>query len=339
MIESEDVKRTVVAGLILSIFVLAFLVIKPIIIPIILGLLFSYIFTPVYKLSQKVIKNKSISAFLLVLIIVLIVVIPVIYFVPSIVNQIFSIYTMVQNMNFSKIISGFVKTSSVSAIAINIDSIAGQFFSTVLNQFKEVLINLPSLTFQFAVFLFTFYFATRDGDKLGDYIRSLSPLSKTTELRFLEEFRGITNAIVFGQIFVGLAQSISLGIGLFVLGVPNVIFLSFIAFLLSIIPILGAWLVWLPTAIYLLSINRIFAGIALLIYGAFFVSLIDNFLRPYILSKKSNLPIAISLIGTIGGLFFFGIVGLLLGPLVLAYALIIIEFYRHGKLKDLFNKK
>ncbi len=339
MIESEDIKRVVVGGLILSIFVLAFLVIKPIIIPIVLGLLLSYVLSPAYKLIQKGVKNKSIAALLLVAALILLIAIPVIYFVPSIVNQIFGIYTMAQTINFTKIISGFVKASSASTIAINIDNIIGQFFSGFLNQFKDLLINLPSLTFQFAVFLFTFYFATRDGEQMGNYIRSLSPLSKTTESRFLTEFRGITNAIIFGQVVIGLAQALTLGAGFFFLGVPNVFLLSFVTFLLSIIPVLGAWLVWLPAAIYLLATGKLFAGIFLLIYGTFFVSLIDNLLRPYIISKKSTLPISMSLIGAIGGLFFFGIIGILLGPLVLAYALIIIEFYRQGKLKDLFNKK
>jgi predicted PurR-regulated permease PerM len=71
----------------------------------------------------------------------------------------------------------------------------------------------------------------------------------------------------------------------------------------------------------------------------FFISLIDNVLRPYILSKRSSLPIVLSVIGTIGGLYFFGIVGLVLGPLILAYVLIIIEFYQQGKLNELFNRE
>ena len=76
----------------------------------------------------------------------------------------------------------------------------------------------------------------------------------------------------------------------------------------------------------------------MIIYGALFVSTVDNILRPYILSKKSTLPIALSVIGTIGGLYFFGLSGLVLGPLVLAYTIIIIEFYRQGKLDELFKK-
>ena len=74
------------------------------------------------------------------------------------------------------------------------------------------------------------------------------------------------------------------------------------------------------------------------LYGALFVGTIDNLLRPYLLSRQSNLPISVSIIGTIGGLYFFGILGLIFGPLIFAYALIIIEFYRKGKLDELFRK-
>mgnify|MGYP000168028440 FL=1 len=245
---------------------------------------------------------------------------------------------MIQNLNLTEVVQIFIKGNIASTIAINLDNIIGQFFTTFLVQFKNLLLNLPSLAFQFAVFLFTFYFATRDAENLGTYIRSLSPFSKPTETRLLQEFRGITNAIVFGQVLIGITQGLALGAGLFFLGVPNALVLTFMASLLSIIPILGSWLIWLPTSIYLLVSGQTFAGVFLLLYGALFVSSIDNLLRPYLLSRRSTLPIALSLIGTIGGFLFFGIAGLVLGPLIIAYTLIIIEFYRQGKLKDLFNK-
>jgi len=339
MTESEDIKKVVVVTLILALFILTFFVVKPIIMPIIFGLLFSYVFGPVYKVILKITKNQNVAASILVLGLALIVGIPIIYFVPAMVNEVFEIYVLIQNLNITEIINKFVTGEVASTIAINIDNMIGQFFSGFLNQFKDILVNLPSLLFQLAVFLFTFYFATKDADKLGAYISSLSPFSKATEAKFLQEFRGITNAIIFGQILIGITQGLALGAGLFFLGVPNAVVLTAVAALVSIIPVLGSWLVWLPTSIYLLIAGETFAGVFLFLYGALFVSSIDNLLRPYILSRRSTLPIALSLIGTIGGLLFFGIAGLILGPLTIAYTLIIIEFYRQGKLKDLFNKQ
>lgn len=307
--------------------------------PIIFGLLFAYVFWPVYKTILRVVKNKNIAALLLVLGIIIIIIIPIIYFVPSIVNQVFDTYVMIQNLSLTEIVEKFVSGDVASRIAINLDNAIGQFFSGFLNQFKSFLINLPSLAFQFAVFLFTFYFATRDAKELTTYINSLSPFSKSTEQKFQQEFRGITNAIIFGQVLIGIAQGLALGAGLFFLGVPKALVLTVIAAVVSIIPVLGSWIVWLPTSIYLLVSGETFSGIFLVLYGSLFISSIDNLIRPYLLSKSSKLPVALSLIGTIGGLLVFGIAGLIIGPLIIAYAMIIVEFYRQGKLKDLFNKQ
>jgi predicted PurR-regulated permease PerM len=338
MANPHNIKRGLVGIIVLAIFALTFLIVKPLIIPIILGLLFSYIFRPVYKKIYKAVRNKSLAASLLVVGLIAVIALPVIYFLELIVVQGVEAYVSVQNLNLTEILSNFIDSEIVSVIAINLDNIIGAAFSLFLTQLKDILVNLPSLLFQFVVFLFTFYFATRDAEKFQTYISSLSPFSATTEKKFFKEFRGITNAIIFGQVLIGVIQGLALGAGLFFLGVPNVLILTLVAAMLSMIPVLGSWLVWLPVSVFLLVTDQTFAGVFLILYGGLFVSSIDNLLRPYILSKQSTLPVALSLIGTVGGLLFFGIVGLVLGPLIIAYALIIVELYRRGKLKDLFIK-
>lgn len=338
MADSKDIKRGIAGAIILGIFVLAFFILKPIIIPIIFGLLFAYILNPIYKTIQPKIKSKGLSAFILILGFVVLVAIPIIYFVPILVKQIFETYVLFQNFNFGKFFTSFIDSGVSQTFIASLNNIIGKFFSTLLSQFTNVLVNLPSLILQFIVFLFTFYFAIKDGVELRKYISLLSPFSDATEKKFLQEFRGITNAIVFGQVFIGIVQGLAVGVGLFFIGVPKVLTLTFIASIVSMIPVLGSWIVWFPVGMILLITGKTFSGIFFLLYGALFVSSIDNIMRPYILSRQSNLPIALSIIGTIGGLYFFGIAGLLLGPLVLAYVLIIIEFYKDGKLRELFNK-
>lgn len=338
MANSKDIKRGVVGAIIISIFILAFLILKPIIVSIIFGLLFAYIFGPVYKVIKKKTKNKNLSASLLMLGIVIIIAIPIFYLIPIIIRQSSETYILLRNFDFGQILNNFMENDIASILSINFDNIIYKIFSVSQSQFTSMIKNFPSVLLKFAVFLFTFYFAIRDSDELREYISSLSPFSSTTEEKILKEFRGITNAIVFGQVFIGIVQGLAVGACLFFLGVPNVLILTFIASIVSIIPIIGSWIVWLPVGIFLLINGQTFSAIFLILYGAIFVSIIDNLLRPYILSKQSNLPIVLSVIGTIGGLYFFGITGILLGPLILAYILIIIEFYQKGKLKDLFNK-
>lgn len=338
MVKNQIVKRGLVVATILGIFIMTFLVLAPIILPIVFGLLFAYIFSPVYKSIYSRLGWKNLSAFIFIIAMIFLVVGPIIYFAPILVEQIFDTYSTIQNFDLTAFLSKFMDKELTEIFASNLNNVLGNFFSSFLSQFTNLLVNLPSFLLQVVVFFFTFFFAVRDSDKLNKYVSSLSPFSKSTEEKFLKEFRAITNAIVFGQVLIGIIQGLVLGAGLFLLGVPKALALSVIAGLVSIIPILGSWLVWLPTGILLLITGKTFSGVFLLLYGAIFVSSIDNFIRPYLLSRGSNLPIVISVIGTIGGLYFFGLIGLVLGPLILAYSIIIIEFYREGKLDELFKK-
>ena len=331
-------KRIIAGLLIIAVFVLAFFVLKPIIVAVVFGLLFAYIFRPLYGFIKKYLKGENLSALALIAVIGILIAIPIAWLAPTLVNEIFDAYLYFQDVNITNLLSNWMQSDLATSIGLNLESLIATLFSKMISQFSNILVNLSSWLLQFAVFLFTFYFAVRDSDKMKKYISDLSPFRKTTEDKFSNEFRGVTNAIIFGQVLIGIIQGLAVGIGFFVLGVPSASILTFVACIVSIIPVLGSWLVWLPVAIYLLIKGSTFAGIFLLLYGALFVSVIDNLLRPYILSKKSNLPISIGVIGTIGGLYFFGIAGLVLGPLVLAYVLIIIEFYRQGKLDELFTK-
>jgi len=338
MANRDTVKKWVALFFILGIFLLSYLVLKEILVPIAFGLLFSYIFSPVYKKINRKIPHKNLAAFILVIGILIVVSIPIIYFIPALVKQTFNIYSLLQNFDFVRIFNQYAETEIAQAIAINLDNLLGKFFSTLLTQLSNLLVNLPSILLQLAVFLFTFFFAVRDSDKLNEYVTSLSPFSVETEKKFLREFRGITNAIIFGQVLIGIIQGLAVGLGMYFLGVENLLLLTFVACVFSIIPVLGSWAVWLPVGVIHVIQGNPVPGFIFLLYGGFFVSSIDNIVRPVLLSKRSNLPVALSIIGTIGGLYFFGIAGLILGPLILAYLLIIIEFYRQGKLDELFKK-
>jgi predicted PurR-regulated permease PerM len=105
----------------------------------------------------------------------------------------------------------------------------------------------------------------------------------------------------------------------------------------AILPMIGAWIVWLPVSIWLISSGQVTSGIILLLYGAIIVSWIDNVLRSYIVSRKTNLSSGIVFIGMIGGIIVFGTIGLLLGPLILAYLIVLLDAYKNKQFGKLFN--
>lgn len=322
-------------------FILGFLIIRDILVSIVLALLFAYVLYPIYKFILRWVKEKNVATSILIIIIIAVIAVPIWFLTPMLIRQAFDTYVFLQKMDFVKFLSTFPSVFSPELAQImgsSIQSLIGKSFTAVLNSLSNLLVNLPNLLLQLAVFIFTFYFAVRDGDKLRAYFIKLSPFSAVTEQKLMSEFRGITNAIVYGHVLIGILQGLLVGIGLFVLGFPKALILTAVAVIASIIPILGSWIVWLPVSIFLIASGQTSSGLFMFFYGLLFVSTIDNILKPLFISKNSNLNVALSVIGTIGGLYYFGIIGLVLGPLIIAYILIIFDFYREGKLSDLFKK-
>ncbi|MFQ5531099.1 MAG: AI-2E family transporter, partial [Candidatus Nanoarchaeia archaeon] len=133
----------------------------------------------------------------------------------------------------------------------------------------------------------------------------------------------------------GVVQGLVVGIGFFIFRVPNALLLTLLASLAGIFPIIGTTIVWAPVVIYLFLAGNNFAAIGIIFFGIISSS-IDNLIRPIFVSKRTNVHTAVILIGMIGGLFLFGILGFILGPLILSYLLVILELYRTKGEKPIF---
>jgi len=332
--------KTITIVFIAALFILGLFILRPIIISVFLGLLLAYIFHPVYQKLNRKIKRRRLSALILIGGLVLIVTLPLVYLAPLLVRQTFEAYLFLQNVDLVTPVQELFPSlfQDSRTLAVNLNSYVSQLFNSLLNGLGAFLVSLPGFMLQFIVFIFTFYFSISDSEKLKSYFMSLSPFPPSIEAKFLQEFRKITNSLIYGQFLIGILQGFALGLALLFLGVPNFLILTFLASIMAIIPILGAWIIWIPVAIYFLTIGSPIKALILAVYGTFFVGSLDNFLRPYLLSKNSRLPVSIGLIGIIAGLYAFGIVGIILGPLIFAYILIILDFYREGKLSELFKE-
>ena len=342
MVDKQMVSRMVVLLLIVCIFIASIFILKPIIMAIFLGFFVAYILHPLYNPVKKYVRGENLSTLIFCILLVILLAIPLFFLLPLFVKEIFNAYLYVQKIDITSAIVGllgsFFSQDITRVIAVQVNLFVIKFFNFSVTSLSNTFSDLPNLMLKFAVFIFTFYFATKDSDKIREYISELSPLSKNTENRFSQEFRNITNAVIFGQILIGVIQGLSLGLGMFLLGVPNTGFLTILAVIASIIPMIGAWLVWVPVSLYLLASGSTLQGTILFLYGLLFVSIIDNILRTYFISKRSNVGTFVAILGIIGGLYTLGVIGLILGPLILSYVLIIVEFYKQGKLNELFRE-
>ena len=209
--------------------------------------------------------------------------------------------------------------------------------SSIFSYFITLLQELPSLLLNLAVVLFVFFFALRDQENLKEFISGISPFRKDKEAILVTRFKDITSSIIYGYIIVGILQGLALGLGLLIFGVPRALILTILGIFASMLPMVGPWFVWVPVAIGLFLTGKIGFAIAFSIYCLFFVSTIDNILRPYIVSRKTGVSSVVVLVGMIGGLFVFNILGLILGPLILSYLLLFLKAYKDGTLSDMFS--
>lgn len=142
--------------------------------------------------------------------------------------------------------------------------------------------------------------------------------------RLLEVAGSTIKGVVYGIIGTAIAQGSLQAIGLWLAGVPAALFLGFLTFFLSFVP-MGPGLVWLPAAIWLFYKGAFGWGIFMTLWGFFAVSGVDNVLKPYLISRGSNLPLILVFLGVLGGVFAFGFLGVFLGPTLLALGYTLIQ--------------
>jgi len=338
--EEKDFKKITLTLLIVGLLILSFIMIKPIAGAIALGLVLSYLFRPLYTKLAKKIKSPNWAAFLIVGGILFLIILPFIFLIPLVARQVVDAYVLLKDKDIYPIILKIIPSIADSPrIAADLSAITSSFTSNIagyfLNFFKNWIYDLPNFLLQSVIVVFTFFFVMRDWEKMREYFMTLSPFPKEYQNKLVEKFKQITNAVLYGQVIVGISQGLVAGIGYLIFGVHNALLFTLLTIVSATLPIVGAWFVWLPIDAYLFLTDQTTAAVGLLVYCLLIVSLIDNFLRMYIMAKVAKLNTGLVLIGMIGGLYVFGILGLILGPLILSYVLLLAEFYRDKNFKSI----
>ena len=333
---AEDyLKKIIIIVMLTILLLLTFFLLKPILLSIIIGIILAYIFTPVYKKIIKFIKSPNISALIICISLLILIIIPSWFLIPVVVEQSIKIYFASQQIDFitplkTMFPSFFTSQEFTNQVSNTLHTFVTKITSSLMNSLSNVLLNFTTLALQLLVVVFTFFFVLRDGEQIVEYIQTSLPFPKDVQKKFFDYTKGITSSVIYGQIIIGILQGIIVGIGLFIFNVPNAAILTFLAVVLSIFPMLGPFIVWVPVVTYLLIAGNITPAWGVAIFGII-SSTIDNFIRPIIISKATKIHSAIIFLGMVGGLFLFGVLGLILGPLILAYLLIVLEIYRNKK--------
>jgi len=177
------------------------------------------------------------------------------------------------------------------------------------------------------VMLYAMFFFFRDGHKILERIFYYTPLSDEDERRMLSQLASITRATVKGTLVIGVIQGALAGIAFWVTGIEGAALWGTIMTILSIIPGIGAALVWVPAVIILFVTGQYLTATLLAAWCAAVVGTVDNFLRPVLVGRDAKMPDLLILIGTLGGLFLFGPIGFIVGPIVCGLFLTVWDIY------------
>jgi predicted PurR-regulated permease PerM len=185
--------------------------------------------------------------------------------------------------------------------------------------------NVAQALLQLTLSVLIVYFLYRDGDAATRRLRAaVSRIAPERGPRLLDVASGTTRGVVYGILGTALAQGVLNAIGLWFAGIPAAPLLGLVTFFLSPVPI-GPPLIWGPAGLWLLSQGHTGAGIFILLWGLLVVSSIDNVLKPLIISRGSNLPFILVMLGILGGVVAFGFIGVFLGPVLLALGLALLN--------------
>tara|TARA_Y100000310_G_C20693649_1_gene824002 strand:+ start:910 stop:1965 length:1056 start_codon:yes stop_codon:yes gene_type:complete len=342
MIKKNDVKYFFIIAFI-AILYLSFLVVKPFITPILIATIFAFIFHPGYKWLDKKLKKPNLSSLIVAIVFVILISIPAFILLNSAVDEAQVFYFTTRQ----KFISGELFPAEcdeestttickVSSLFKNIITDAQfQYYineglknvtKAIINFAQNFFLSIPKIMLSLFIIIFTTFYLTRDGINLVNKIKKLLPLKTKDQNKIMKQFQNITSAILFGYILTAMIQGLLGALMFAIVGISSPILWGVIMTIAAFIPFVGTAFIWGPAFLIQLGAGNGWQAITLLI-GGLIIGNIDNFIRPKIIGDKAQIHPVIVLIGVLGGLFLFGLMGFLIGPIILALFLTFLNIY------------
>ncbi|HUE88261.1 MAG TPA: AI-2E family transporter [Vicinamibacterales bacterium] len=181
--------------------------------------------------------------------------------------------------------------------------------------------------FQFFLMLYTMFFFLKDGPRMLQATMQYLPLAQEDKEQMLDKFTSVTRATLKGTLLIGVTQGGLAGLAFWVAGIDGVIFWTTLMIVLSIVPGIGAALVWVPAVILLIAQGAIAQGIGLALFCGLVVGTVDNVMRPWLVGRDTKMHDLLILFSTLGGLFVFGATGFIVGPILAALFITVWEMF------------
>ncbi len=333
--------------LFVAVFYLAFLVIKPFITPLLISMVFAFIFSPVYRWLNNKVKSPSWSAFFVSFLLVIIVSVPAVFLVNAAIGDAQVFYSVTRQKFVSgelfpaecgDNVNGIVCKASDSFRAVMSNAMF-QFYLNealknvtrfIISSAQNLFLSIPRIVLSLFIIIVTTFFMTRDGESIVKRIKNLIPLKKKHRDKIVNKFKDVTSAIIFGYILAAIVQGVLGGIVFMIAGISSPILWGALMMITALIPFIGSALIWVPAFLYTLALGNIGQAVFILIAGLI-ISNIDNIIRPFIIGNKAQIHPVLVILGVLGGLYLFGMMGFFIGPLILALFLTFLQIYEAEK--------
>lgn len=292
-----------------------------------LSVLLAYVFMPIqHRLEKR--SGSKIAAASIVLVSVILIIVPLLYILRT---------AVMESMNLIRAIrSGEITLEEPEEriqefTGLDID-LSNQIQSAVeglqLGSFVSVVDTLIHLLIGLGLTVFLLYYFLKDGDKFIGWLRSTIPLPGDVLDRIFERGDQIMKAVLVGHIFVAVVQGVLAGIGLFVTGIPNAVLWTVIMVVLSLLPIVGSFLIWGPAAVFLFLQGEFVLSGLLVLWGAVVVGISDDYLRPVIVDRYAEVNPSVIILGVLGGIYVFGVMGIFYGPVIIGLLRATLDVFR-----------
>lgn len=299
-----------------------------------LGAILAVLFFPIHRRLAAEIKSEAWAALLTIILILLIVMVPLYLVGQALFGEIYNLYSQYKQ-------GGLLidKTAIIHSLPLQLQDWAVKFSADLAQKVSvfaadaftgmtAVVSNVANFVLSLVLVFFTVYYLLRDGKKIQGFFNSIFPMSRERESAFAGKITNAIAGVIKGSFIIALVQGGVATVGFLIFGVPEPFVWGIVTVLAALVPNFGTSLSLIPAVIYLFITGHTGAGIGLAIWGALAVGTIDNIISPKLIGSKSNIHPLLVLFSVIGGLQFFGYLGFLLGPILMAVFLALLDIYR-----------
>jgi predicted PurR-regulated permease PerM len=317
---------------------LALLVLLPYLQFILLGVVLAYILFPVQQWVEQSLR-PTVAAIVVVVAALLVILLPLIYLLTVAVRQSLQVVSAIRAGDIDiASVEELLETTGYSVDLVVLYEANQDRIASALREITSGAIalvgSLPRLFIGLTITLFVLFALLRDGEQFVAWGQWVVPVDDAVLEELREGVDKLMWASIVGNVAVAAIQAVLLGVGLAVAGLPSVIFLTVATFVLTLLPLVGAFGVWIPAAVYLVAVGRPLVAAAIVVYGLL-ITFSDTYLRPALIGRTGALNSAIIVIGIFGGLVVFGTVGLFVGPVALGGAKLVFDCFARERTGEL----